>query len=196
MKKKIITFTIFAAVFLFVGIIIWNKSKHKSTDEILQEKAEQFYENQESFEKIVAYASGFDVRSITENNKMRADVVIDGITFRLKEKESEYVLSHYPAKTLLSQLMDSDENEPVVNVIGERSSMSICYDKKSYSNIMVVFSIEDSRMENVMAKLIWHNSDYEPKGDLIYSLNDNWTIAAMGMGPCVKGIWFLDIIGK
>lgn len=102
MKRKWIKFIIFAIVFFFIGIIIWEKINHKSTDEIFQEKTELFYENQESFEKVVEYVSGFDFRSITENNEMRTDVIVDGITFRLSEWESDYVLSLYPKKIIIT----------------------------------------------------------------------------------------------
>lgn len=182
MKKKMITLTIFVAVFLFVGIIIWNKVNYISTDEIFQEKKEQFYENQESFEKVIAYVSEFDFRSITENNEMRTDVVVDGITFRLTEWESDYTLSTYATKALLSQLMNSDESAMILNVIGESSSMSISYDKKSYKLLAVRFLIEDTRLEDAWGSLIWHDSNYEPRGDWFYPLNDNWTIVAMGVG--------------
>lgn len=182
MKKKIITVIIFAIVLSFIGIIIWNKVNYISTDEIFQEKKEQFYENQESFEKVIAYVSEFDFRSITVNNDMRTDVVVDGITFRLTEWESDYTLSTYETKALLSQLMNNDENAMILNIIGENSSMSIKYDKKSYNLLAVLFSIKDTRLEDAWGSLIWYNSNYEPRGDWFYPLNDNWTIAAMGVG--------------
>lgn len=182
MKNKIIKFSIFAAVFLCIGSILWNKINHESTDEIFQEKTEQFYENQEKFEKIVEYVSGFDYSSITENNEMWTDVMIDGIVFRLTEGRRGYVISLYPTKTLLLQLMDSEEKELVVNVIGESSDMDIYYDKKSYNILAVYFSIEDTRLEDARGSLVWHNLTYKPMADWEYPLDENWTIAAMGVG--------------
>lgn len=181
MKKKIISVIIFAIMFSFIGIIIWNKINHKSTDEIFQEKKEQFYENQESFEKVIEYVSEFDFCSITENNEMRTDVVVDGITFRLTEWESDYTLSTCTTKALLSQLMNSDESALILNVIGESSSMSISYDKKSYNLLAVRFSIEDTGLEDVWGSLIWYDLDYKLGGGF-YPLNDNWMIDAMGVG--------------
>lgn len=182
MKRKWIKFIIFAIVFFFIGIIIWKKINHKSTDEIFQEKTELFYENQDGFEKIVEYVSGFDFRSITENNEIRTEVMVNGIMFRLSEWESDYVLSLYPKKELLSQLMNNDEKEFILRVIGESSRMSVGYDKKSYNIVVIRFSIKDKRLENIMANLVWHNSDYEPMADWVYFLDDNWLIECMGLG--------------
>ena len=181
MNKKIVRFAIFAVIFFFAGIFIWKKINHKSSGEILQEKAEQFYENQENFEKVIAYISELDYRSITENNEIRTDVIVDGITFRLSEWESEYILSLYPAKILLSQLLNNDERAAIIDIIGE-SRISIYYDK-NYNNTSVVFSIEDVGLEHEMTRLVWHNSDYEPSGDWIYQLNDNWMIISLGVCP-------------
>lgn len=183
MKRKVKMFIILTTVFLFVGkLILFPKDINKSVDKILQKKAEQFYENQESFEKIVTYVSEIDFCSITENNEMWTDVIIDGIMFRLEDGRNNYALSYYPTETLLSHLMDDDENTLVINVIGEDSDIDIYYDKKSYNIVAVHFSIEDTRLKYARASLIWHTLDYEPKGDWIYPLDDNWTIAAMGVG--------------
>lgn len=180
--KKVIKFIIFATVILFIGSIIWKRISHKSTDEIFQEKAEHFYENQESFEAIVEYVRGFDFRSIIESNKMWSDVKIDGITFRLEKlgMEDNYGLCLYSTKELLLQLLNTDKKTSVVHVIGENSDMTICYEKKKEDIITIIFSIEDKRLENVMARLVWHNSDYEPMADWVYPLNENWTIIALG----------------
>lgn len=183
MKKKIIRFIIFVAVFLLIGIIFWKKINEKSEEEIFQEKVEQFYENQESFEKIVAYVSGYNYHQITENNKMWTDVIINGVTFRLEEWRNNYTLSLYSRKELLSQLLNDDEYTSFINVIGEESRMEICYDKKSYTVKFIIFTIYDTRIENVMASLIWHNpqSDYETLTSWVYPLNANWLIECMGL---------------
>lgn len=58
----------------------------------------------------------------------------------------------------------------------------IC-DKKNYSNVIVTFSIEDARLESIMANLVWHNpqSDYETLTSWVYPLNANWQIECMGL---------------
>lgn len=59
--------------------------------------------------------------------------------------------------------------------------MTIRYEKKKYDIITITFSIEDARLENIMANLVWHNSDYEPMADWVYYLDDNWLIECMGL---------------
>lgn len=182
MKRKVIKLIIFAALMIFTGIIIWKKISYISTDEIFQEKSEQFYENQESFEKIITYVSNFDFRSIIENNEIKTDIMVDGIMFRLMERENDYTLSPISTSKLLQQLTNSDGNALILSVIGEGSSMSISYDKKRYNILAVRFSIEDTRLEDAWGSLIWHNLTYKPMADWEYPLDENWTIATMGVG--------------
>ena len=186
MKNKKIKFIIFAVVIFIVGIFIWNKSRHRTRNEIVeeiyQEKAEQFYENQKSFEKIVTYVNEFDYRSITENNEAGADVMIDGIKFKLFDRKGNYKLELYSKRTLLLQMLDDDEKTSVVNVIGEDRSMGIYFNKNDYMVNCINFSIYETRLEFATANLVWHTSDYELIADWIYPLNENWTIAVMGEG--------------
>lgn len=187
MKNKKIEFIIFAVVIFIVGIFIWKKSTHKSRNEIVeeiyQEKAEQFYENHESFEKIVTYVNDFDFRSITEDNESGAEIIIDGISFKLldsKKWENSYTLNLYSKRTLFLQMLEEDEKTSVVNVIGEGRSMIIYYDKNNYKVNCINFTIYDTRLKFAEANLTWHTSDYELIADWVYPLNENWTIAFMG----------------
>ena len=187
MKNKKIEFIIFAVVIFIVGIFIWKKITYKSRNEIVeeiyQEKAEQFYENQESFEKIAAYVNDFDFCSITEDNESGAEIMIDGIRFKLfdsKKWESSYTLDLYSKRTLFLQMLDEDEKTSVVNVIGEGRNMVIDYDKKNYKVNYINFTIYDTGVKFAEANLAWHASDYELIADWVYPLNENWAIAFMG----------------
>ena len=79
--------------------------------------------------------------------------------------------------------MNNDEKELILRVIGESSRMSVGYDKKSYNIVVIRFSIKDKRLENIMANLVWHNSqsNYETLTSWVYPLNANWQIECMGL---------------
>ncbi len=182
-KKQILKFTLLLIVISCGIITFFLKINKKSTDEICQEKANLFVENQEYFEKLIGYVEKLDYSSIIGASPSESEITIDGLQFYLYEMEEKYELSILSKLSQLTQkVMDKDGEAAIMEIIGKSQELSIYYDKQNRDIVDVLIQINDPELENVSVNLIWHNIGFAEniKTNWVIRLDDNWHMEMMG----------------